>query len=265
MVVPMTPPALLLRLSLLFAGMVLLWWTVLSLLPYEAGRDAPVHVAAGVLVTAGVVALVRFLLRRDGLSWHAAGCGKARENLRAFALGAVLWLVPAAVGAALCIALGWTTLELRASAGPFAWTLPAMLAGVFLVEALPEELAVRGYAQGLAERALPAWAALLLQVALFTGFAWAIGALVSFQQWLFIPSLALILGYVRALTGNVWTGIGVHTAWMTAQQWLALHADAQGLQALQFVAFALLPSATLGAVLGLRHPDFVWRGRAPAP
>ena len=140
-----------------------------------------------------------------------------------------------------------------------------MLVGVFLVEALPEELAVRGYAQGVAARRLTAWAALLVQVALFTGFAWAVGALASFQQWLFIPSFALILGYVRAVTGNVWTSIGVHTAWMTVQQWLALHADADGLQALQFVAFALLPSAALGTVLGLRHPHVDWRGRTPAP
>jgi hypothetical protein len=27
---------------------------------------------------------------------------------------------------------------------------------------------------------------------------------------------------------------------------------------LQFVAFALLPSATLGAVLGMMRPDFRW-------
>ncbi|MDH5833822.1 CPBP family intramembrane glutamic endopeptidase [Luteimonas kalidii] len=259
MVPLMSPTVVLLRLVLLVAGMLLVWRTTLSVLPYEAGRNASVHMTAGVLISAGVLGLLVVLKRLDGLSWREMGSGGAHRNLRAFALGAGLWLLPAAAGTALCIALGWSTLDLRSPGAHVAWTLPALALGVFLVEALPEELAVRGYAQGLAVRALPPWASLLLQVVVFTAFAWGVGALGSVQQWLFIPALALILGYARALTGSTWTGIGVHTAWMTSQQWLAANAEAQGMQTLQFVAFALLPSATLGAVLGMRHPEFDWR------
>src|SRR5690606_39221937 len=41
------------------------------------------------------------------------------------------------------------------------------------------------------------------------------GAMQSPGQWMFLPGFALILGYVRALSGSVWAGMGVHFAWMT--------------------------------------------------
>lgn len=137
--------------------------------------------------------------------------------------------------------------------------MPALLLGVFLTEALPEELALRGYVQGLVACCAAPWVALLLQAALFTIFAWAVGALASPGQWMFIPCLALILGYVRALAGNVWACIGVHMAWMTTAQLVAAHMAVEGLPVLQFVAFALLPSATIDAALGLLRPGFDWR------
>lgn len=98
----------------------------------------------------------------------------------------------------------------------------------------------------------------MLQAALFVAMAWLAGAMQSVEQWMFLPGFALILGYVRALSDSVWASIGVHFAWMATSQLINGHAEVEGMATLQFVAFALLPSATLGAVLGVMRPGFRW-------
>ena len=47
-------------------------------------------------------------------------------------------------------------------------------------------------------------------------------------------------------------------------QLLSAHFSIEGRQALQFVAFALLPAACIGSVLGAMRPDFGWRRPAAA-
>lgn len=233
---------------------------VLRLYPMVDGAawGPPGHLLAGVLLSAMVLALVAWLRRRERLSWDIIGQHSAGRNLRAFAMGAGLWLLPAAIGTAVCVALGWSSISFRAPPAQVLAALPLLALTVLLVEALPEEFAVRGWAQGLAARRYPQWAALLLQAALFVAMAWLAGAMQSAEQWMFLPGFALILGYARALTGSVWTSIGVHFAWMTTSQLINGHASVEGMAMLQFVAFALLPSATLGAVLGMMRPGFRW-------
>lgn len=235
-----------------------------SSLVFGGGHDPELHLLRGTTASVLVLAVVAFLLRLDHLPWSVTGHQALRTNLRAFALGAALWLLPALAGMAACVAFGWSSVDLQSSPGTLLAALPLLALGVFLFEAFPEELVMRGYVQGLLERRTAQWIALLIQAALFTLFAWAAGALDTAQQWMFIPCLALILGYVRALTGNVWAGMGVHAAWMTTAQLVSHHFAVEGQQAMQFVAFALLPSATIGAVLGMLRPDFRWRKHVPA-
>lgn len=248
-----------LRLGLVAIAIVGIWRGALALFGGDAGYDPATHLLRGALISAAVLALVFLLLRLDRLRWRDIGHHAVGANLRAFALGAGLWLVPALLGTAACVALGWASIALLSTPSAMLAALLPLALGVFLVEAFPEELAVRGYAQGLLARRTAQWVALLLQMLLFVAFAWAVGAMSSPQQWMFLPGFALILGYARALTGNVWTGMGVHTAWMTTTQLLHGHAAVDGLQTLQFVAFVLLPSATIGIVLGVLRPHFDWR------
>ncbi len=252
-----------LRLVPFAAALVLLWRLALGLPSLEHGALLQ-RVAQGALVSIGVVALMAVLLRRDRLGWRVAGWpDRAGQIPPAFAAGAALWLLPAAAGVALCVSLGWVTLSPVAAPADLAMTLPAVALAVLLIEALPEELALRGYVQGLLQRRTAPWIALLAQVAVFVAFAWAAGALGTTQQWMFVPGLGLILGYARALSGQVWTCIGIHWAWITTTQWLLAGFEVGGAQTLLFVAFALLPSMAIGIVLGLRRPDFDWRRRAP--
>lgn len=225
------------------------------------GQDPASLLMAGTLMSAMVLLLVAWLRRRSGVEWASAGHHAWRGNLRAFALGAGLWLAPAAAGIALCTALGWTSIRLATPLAQVVAGLPLVALTVLLLEALPEELAVRGWAQGLAAHHCPQWLALLLQAALFIGMAWLAGAMQSPGQWMFLPGFALILGYVRALSGSVWAGMGVHFAWMTTSQFLHAHTEVEGMAVLLFLAFALLPSATLGAVLGAMRPGFRWNAR----
>src|SRR5690606_35562054 len=139
-------------------------------------------------------------------------------------MGAGLWLVPAAIGVAACVGLGWSSVSFPAPADQLLAALPLLALTVLLVEALPEEFAVRGWAQGLAACRHSHWVALLLQAAVFIAMAWLAGAMQSVGQWMFLPGFALILGYVRALTGSVWSSIGVHFAWMTTSQFINGHA-----------------------------------------
>lgn len=253
---PIAP--IVLRLALLLAGIVLLWRGVLAIPGDGSGYRIGHHLLQGALISTGVLALVFLLLGRDRLPWRDAGFGSLPANARAFLLGAGLWLLPALLGIALCAGLDWVSISpVSTSSAILAAVLPLAL-GVFLIEAFPEELALRGYAQTLVGRRYAAWIALLVQMLLFVAFAWAVGALDSTQQWMFIPGLALILGFARAVSGNVWTCIGIHTAWMTTTQLLP-HFSVTGLQTLLFLAFTLLPSMTIGIVLPLRNPEFDWR------
>lgn len=255
---------LLLRVALAGAAIIGIWRGTSALPGVTSGYDPATHLVRGTGISLLVLLVIALLLRLDRLRWRDIGHQDFRANLRAFALGAALWLLPALAGTAACIAFGWTSIALLSTPASILLALPPLALGVFLVEAFPEELALRGYVQGLVERKAAPWVALLAQMVVFVGFAWAVGALHSIEQWMFIPGLAMILGYVRALTGNVWACMGVHCAWMTCTQLLNGHAAIEGLQTLQFLAFALLPSATLGATLGVLKPDFSWRRAATA-
>lgn len=247
------------RLAVLTIAAALLWLGALALDSVVA-THAWRRTLQGVIVSLGALAIICALRGRASGPWRDVGIAGVCANLRAFLLGAGLWCVPALLGIAACVGMGWTSIELRATPTALFVTLLPLALGVFLLEALPEELLFRGYAQGLVDRHHAAWIALLAQMLLFVGFAYAIGALTSLSQWMLVPGLALILGYARALGGNVWTCIGIHFAWMTTTQLLASpQITVTGMQTLQFVAFALLPSATVGTLLSVRRPDFDWR------
>ena len=255
-------PAIMSRLALLGVGIILLWRCVLALPGDSPGPDSARHLLQGALISAGVLAILALLLRYDRRGLPDIGFGTRSANVRAFLLGMGLWMLPALLGAALCVGMGWISVSRLSSVPAIVSALPPLALGVFLFEAFPEELALRGYAQTLVGKRHAAWIALLVQALLFVLFAWAVGALYSMEQWMFIPGFALILGYARAVSGNVWSCIGIHTAWMTTAQLLSPahgHVAVEGMQTLQFFAFALLPSMTIGIVLPLLKPTFDWR------
>lgn len=245
----------------------LAWRCAHALTPVSSGAGA--RLVAGAGLTLATLTLVGALLRMDGLAWRSTGMRALPGNLRAMGMGMAVWLLPAAAGMGVCLAAGWVHIEFVGDLPGLTRRLLMLAMTVLLIEALPEELLFRGYVQATLGRHAARWMAVLLQAVLFCLWAWSLGAMHTPPQWLFLPGFALLLGYLRALSGNVWTTVGMHLAWMTTTQILAAHHgqfQTGPLTALQVVAFTLLPSATASIVLNLRRPGFDWRRRdAEAP
>jgi len=220
------------------------------------------------ITTILTVALLEVARRIDKLSWKQLGVKSVRTNFCLFSLGFFLWLIPAAIGVIICITFGWVEITLHSNWDVLIVSLLLLIITVFFMEALPEELMFRGYMYRYLHILFPHWATVLLQASLFTLFAYFVGALYSVEQIQFIPGFALILGYIRSVSGNVWTSIGFHVAIMTAFQILSPlheHVDVSGMFALKFFAFILLPSAIGAIALGFIYPNHKWSKKASMP
>lgn len=224
------------------------------------------HFLLAVITTVLTLILVEFARRWSKLSWSQLGMANAIGNIRSFGLGLILWLVPAAIGLVICLMAGWVEISFQTDFSSLFVGLLILCITVFLIEALPEELLVRGYIYRTVNTLFPHWGTVLIQMVLFTVFGYAIGAIYSVEQLMFLPGFAFILGYFRAVSGNVWTAIGFHTAIMTVTQILQphhQHFEVSGMFTLQFFAFILLPSAFGAAALGFIYPNFKWSGKEP--
>ncbi|RKN47729.1 CPBP family intramembrane glutamic endopeptidase [Micromonospora endolithica] len=258
------------RVLVVFAATVLLWLFLYQVVPPGAEYDRLTHAARAVLTTALVVPLVvvarRLLDRRP---WAGLGLPSLRAGGRRLLLGMACWLVPAAVGFALCLGVGWVEISLRASAMDALRTAALLVVLVLLYEALPEELVFRGYLQRSLATVLPAWQAVLGQAGLFTLFGFLVGAATSLDRLPIFFLFALLLGGFRVATGDIWAGIGFHLAFQTvAQLFLGAGAafEVTGRGVLEIVVLGVLPFS-LGwmAVERLYRDRLDWQAREPDP
>lgn len=224
------------------------------------------HFFIAVINSALTFILIQIALKVDKIPWKSIGQGTFKTNIFLFSLGFFLWVVPASVGLIICLTLGWVEVTLFSGLENLLFSILILFITVFLIEALPEELIFRGYIYRYLNVDFPHWITLIIQTLLFSFFAYFIGAIYSFEQLQFIPGFALILGYLRAVSGNIWTSIGFHVAIMTAMQILGpihSHFDVSGMMMLQFFAFILLPSAIAATVLSVIFPNHQWYKKEP--
>lgn len=213
---------------------------------YAVGR----HFAMAVLATAVTVPLVvlaRHYLDREPFA--ALGLARDPSALRPLMLGALAWLLPFAVGLAICLASGLVAITPLVPLHDIIAFVPLLIVLVFLLEALPEELAFRGYIQANLGKVLPLWAAIAVQAILFGSWGvilWFLlsGGIDPLQGSLFYV-MGAILGMLRAITGSVWAAIGFHLAFQTVAQLLMQgergHFAIEGIFWLQFLALGALP------------------------
>ncbi|WP_177194730.1 CPBP family intramembrane glutamic endopeptidase [Alteribacillus iranensis] len=244
----------------LLAG-ALIW----KLIPYFSNLGAEysrtTHFFAGLITTVLTLALIEAVRRMDHLSWKQLGQRSLRTNFFSFLLGFLLWTIPASIGLVICLTLGWVDITRHSDWNVLLMSVLVLCVTVFLIEALPEELIFRGYIYRSLLSVFPHWITVLLQMLLFSLFAYLIGAMYSVEQIQFLPGFAFILGYVRAVSGNVWTPIGFHLAIMTATQMFSPlhgHFEVDGLFTLRFFAFILLPSAIGAIALSFMYPHHKW-------
>ncbi|GAB3427113.1 histidine kinase [Flindersiella endophytica] len=173
---------------------------------------------------------------------------------RQILLGMACWLLPAAAGVAACLVLGLAEVTALRPAGEIALFAVALLVLVFLSEALPEELVFRGYVYRNLAQVLPVWAAVVTQAGLFTLWAFLTGVVGSPVRAVLLFTFAVLLGAVRAITGNVRFGVGFHLAFQTVAQLMSPahpYFSVHGLEPLRAVAFSLLPFALAIPLLSL--------------
>ncbi|MGW0594235.1 CPBP family intramembrane glutamic endopeptidase [Streptosporangium sp. NPDC002607] len=254
----------------MFAVTVLLWLFVYHGTPLGYDYDRLTHAARAVLTTVLIVPMVvaarRLLDRRP---WTGLGLPSLRAGWRRLLLGMVCWLIPAAIGFALCLGFGWVEISLRTSAADALRVTALLVVLVVLYEALPEELVFRGYLQRNLVTVLPAWQAVIGQAALFTLFGFLVGAATSPDRLLVFFLFALVLGGFRVATGDIWAGIGFHLAFQTVAQLFdgpGAVFDVTGLGILGIVALGGLPFSLGWVAMERLHRERLnWQVLEPDP
>lgn len=274
-------PGLPLRLGAVLAGTLLVWLAMgwLSTNVFDALPDPGTHIANAVFVSMLAVPMViaarRYL---DQRSWSGLRLTGLRAGWWPLLVGAVAWLAPAAAGTTVAVAAGWVQVTVRATATELILAVLLLLVLVFVFEALPEELVFRGYVYRNLNAVMAAWQAVAGQAILFMLFGTALW--VTTEGWgvvaerapLFLV-MAVVIGVIRVLTGNLWACIGYHLAFQVVAQLLlgSRYADIQIQREETFTLVAFGAAFALGPmVVGLlpargdRSPT-PWRAREPDP
>lgn len=243
------------RVAIVWIAMLLIWslLAVARDVIWGAGADGYTlggHVMSAVLTTAlavPVVILARRAMDRDSVG--SLGLRLDRAAVSQFVIGATAFLVPSAIGFAIVLALGWVTITPIASWAEILAFVPLLVVLVFLYEALPEELAFRGYMQTNLATRLSYWTTIIVQAVLFSLWGTALWLFTSGELMLdrlvIFFFMAFLLGILRATTGSVWTTIGFHVAFQTVAQLLLNtargHFVIEGTDMMQLVALGIVP------------------------
>jgi membrane protease YdiL (CAAX protease family) len=247
----------------------------------------------GLVCSAVTVALIVLLRRRlDRRSLQGLGLPGVRESLRTFGLGVLATAAAAAVVFGLGAAVGWLRLTV-VSWSTILGFLVTNTAIAFLFEALPEELALRGYTYRNLNVRLRRWTASILTIALFllapgaasvvqaavmamvAGRAASIGLTpagmdpVSYLVLLTVFGAALIAA--RIATGSLWACIGLHLTFLAVNRTVLAGEVATGVSAsmatpdaiLLIPGYVLLAAGGFLAVARLRGRRIGWRDRNP--
>jgi uncharacterized protein len=258
------------RIGIVWWSMVLVWAGVglfraellAPWLPFDVWRTIE-SLVGGVLGVAVVVIACRRLDRR---TLSSIGLDVTRRDLRAFGLGAGLWTGLATFG----LFAGNLTGLFQVTVGAPTWRMLGwVLLQSFLVftyEAVPEEMAMRGYVYTNLSERTSRWAAVLGQAVLFMLWAFALVALlqalgvrsswsIDVDRAVLFLTFGVSLALVRLWTSSLWGSIGYHLAFQVGMGLLSLdrltvvRVDPSGLPAAGITLWAF--GIVLGGVLAL--------------
>jgi membrane protease YdiL (CAAX protease family) len=213
------------------------------------------RILIGVVLSALTLAVLALLIRfADGGQMRATswlpGPGAA---WRLAAVGAALWLVPAAATFGVLALFGghWSV---TATVPELALTVALLALAVLLTEAIPEELVFRGYVTSVLGTVARGWWVIGIQAVLFTVVAGLLR-----QNWnpldlsLFV-SMGVGLGYLRMVTGSVWMPVGFHAAFQTGAQLVLSHDDVEfaGGAGAAMLALGVVPFAVAAIIVSSR-------------
>jgi hypothetical protein len=268
------------RVAVVWGTMLAIWLTLHSLRHwmYGDGYTLSGHIQSALLATLLAVPMVMTVRRwLDGGTLAGLGLPLSlKAAAKPFAIGVLSFLAPLVMGLAVVLGFGWTTITPVAAPGEILAFVPLLVVLVFLYEALPEELAFRGYLYwALAERHSRILAVIgqALLFGLWGTILWAIRLdTLPFDRLMLFTSIGFVLGLVRVVTGSVWASIGLHTAFQTVAQLLLNeergHFAITGTDTLEIVALGIVPFA-LATMIAERasRREVAWRdvegGRSP--
>ncbi len=195
------------------------------------------------LIMAGMVVpgILILRLKLDRKSIASLGLPGVKRSLFWFAFGVGIIIVPFVAIIVSTLIFGWATMTFNTS-GPVIGAFSATVVTAFFFEALPEELAFRGYIYRNLNTRFARWAAALLTIALFVLLP---SVLTLVQQYVLGMEVriggagSLTIGYLitmavfgaftvylRILTGTVWTSIGFHLAFLQMSRIFGLKSTA---------------------------------------
>lgn len=260
------------RIAVVFVAVTLIWLLIVYVnqLSFGPGYARLGHGVNAVLATALAVPTIvlarRFLDKRP-----LAGLGlpPLRTGWRSLLIGMGCYLIPAGIGLVAVLSVGWVEISLDTSIANLVAVFFSLVVLVFLYEALPEELIFRGYIYRNLNTSFPRWSAVGGQAVLFSLWGIAIGATLTVNRVVFFFFVAIVIGMIRAITGDIWACIGFHLAFQTVQQlfggaWAGDVFVVSAPETLEMVVFGLIPIAL--AVLTLEiivRKETDWRARNP--
>ncbi|MCL7969687.1 MAG: CPBP family intramembrane metalloprotease [marine benthic group bacterium] len=194
---------------------------------------------AGRYVRYGLQALIMSGLVVPGILWlrvhldqapiSGLGLPGPEKSLRSMAVGIGLIAVPLTTTIIFAMLFGWANVSVTDAEGAWAGLLFSMVT-VFFFEALPEELAFRGYIYRNLNTRLSRWLAGAVTVALFVllptvlvpiqehflGMDVVVGGASGLTAGYLITMAVFgsFVQYLRILTGTIWTGVGFHFAFV---------------------------------------------------
>ncbi|MFC4563961.1 CPBP family intramembrane glutamic endopeptidase [Nocardiopsis mangrovi] len=213
-----------------------------------------------ILVAALAVLLARSVERSPPQGTQRTG---PAEGWRAFLIGTAAWFLPAALAFGILALLG-APLSVTAPAGRFWGVLALLFLAVLLSEAVPEELVFRGYVTAVLAERLRGWWVVTAQTAAFTLTVLALRGGLGILDLSLFATMGFCLGYLRMVTGGVWTGVGFHCAFQTGAQLVLTHdiVGFGGSQPLAMLALGAVPftaATLLVPALAAKRPDLFAR------
>lgn len=144
------------RVAIVWLAMLAIWVAMTLVRHWWHGEGYTLggHIQNAMLTT--LVAVPAIVVARrwlDGRTIAGLGLELSAAAVKPFAVGALSFLLPSAIGFAVVVGFGWVSITPAVPLREVLAFLPLLVALVFLYEALPEELAFRGYIyRALAER-----------------------------------------------------------------------------------------------------------------
>ncbi|MDZ5078881.1 CPBP family intramembrane glutamic endopeptidase [Nesterenkonia sp. HG001] len=253
------------RLALAILGCLVIWVAVTQLTGLWWGQESlGRHVSNAVGVTLLAVPMVLILCRQvDRRPLSSLGLSGGGGALKDMLRGALTWVLPAGVGLAAVVLLGWVEIRVEATPGELVGAVLLLVLLVFVYEALPEELIFRGYIyRNLADAVAP-WVAAIGQALLFSFFGTALWVIsvgwgVFLERSVLFFSMAVVVGLLRVMSGSVWGPIGFHLAFQVTMQlflssrYATVHVDDEAIFTIATAVVAFCAATTVAG--------FLWRG-----